>query len=113
MGKTSENPQQLWDSLSNEDSKSKLATEVLMVSFFFFCWTFGYGLIQAVDKVCKDLGTFMIPHDDKMKMMIELPEKFPFVDIKLFASYWKWYAEIAIKCGLPQEKIIAIIQEVF
>ena len=44
--------------------------------------------------------------------MIELPEKFPFVDIKLFASYWKWYAEIAIKCGLPQEKIIDIIQEV-
>ena len=34
LGKTSENPQQLWDSLSNEDSKSKLATEVLMVSFF-------------------------------------------------------------------------------
>ena len=40
LGKTSENPQQLWDSLSNEDSKSKLATEVLMVSFFLFLLDF-------------------------------------------------------------------------
>ena len=62
--------------------------------------------------MCKDMSTFKIPHDEKMKIMLELPQKFPFVDIKLFASYWKWYAEIGIKCGLPQEDIIDIIQQV-
>jgi len=86
---------QLWNSLSQEDSKSKTATEVLI----------------AIDQMCKDMSTFKIPHDEKMKIMLELPQKFPFVDIKLFASYWKWYAEIGIKCGLPQEDIIDIIQQ--
>ena len=50
--------------------------------------------------------------DEKMNIMKEMPSNFPFVDIKLFAAYWKWYAEIGIKCGLPKEDIVDIIQQV-
>ena len=58
------------------------------------------------------MATYNLPHDEKLKLIEELPEVFKLVDIKQFASYWKWYAEIAINCGKPQKDIIHIIQTV-
>ena len=58
------------------------------------------------------MATYNLPHDEKLKLIEELPEVFKLVDIKQFASYWKWYAEIAINCGKPQKDIIQIIQTV-
>ena len=65
-----------------------------------------------MEKVCEEMATFNLPHDNRLQMMEELPEVFKLVDVKLFASYWKWYAEIAINCGKSQKDIIEIIQTV-
>ena len=65
-----------------------------------------------MEKVCREMASYSLPHDEKLSMIEELPEVFKLVDIKLFASYWKWYAEIAINCGKSQKDIIQIIQAV-
>ena len=57
-------------------------------------------------------GNLNVPYEDKIVLLEEMPEKFPFVDVRMFSSYWKWYAETAIKAGQGKEEIIEIIQKV-
>ena len=96
MGQLVQNQKQFWNCLSNEDSKSATAKQVL----------------EIVENTCQQLSNMKLPHSEKFAMMEELPSKFQFIEVKTFACYWKWYAELSIKCGQSKEKVIEIIQKV-
>ena len=96
MGQLVQNQKQFWNCLSNEDSKSATAKQVL----------------EIVENTCQQLSNMKLPHSEKFAMMEELPSKFQFIEVKTFACYWKWYAELSIKCGESKEKVIEIIQKV-
>ena len=96
MGQLVQNKDKFWNCLSNEDSKSATAKQVL----------------EIVENTCQQLSNMKLPNNEKFAIMEELPTKFQFVEIKTFACYWKWYAELSIKCGEPKEKVIEIIQKV-
>merc|ERR1712131_41480 len=95
MGQLVQNQKQFWNCLSNEDSKSATAKQVL----------------EIVENTCQQLSNMKLPHSEKFAMMEELPSKFQFIEVKTFACYWKWYAELSIKCGQSKEKVIEIIQK--
>ena len=96
MGQLVQNQEKFWNCLSNEDSKSATAKQVL----------------EIVENTCQQLSNMKLPNNEKFAMMEELPTKFQFIEVKTFACYWKWYAELSIKCGQSKEKVIEIIQKV-
>merc|ERR1712131_261413 len=95
MGQLVQNKDKFWNCLSNEDSKSATAKQVL----------------EIVENTCQQLSNMKLPNNEKFVIMEELPTKFQFIEVKTFACYWKWYAELSIKCGEPKEKVTEIIQK--